>query len=120
MATSTAKQTKSGRLLLSPQEPLVAGGPAEEFERRIQEVFKSGQEHLVIDLRGVPTIDSAGIRALQRVYKLYTPEEERSRMTRVKLCNAPPQIYHVLRITGFLLTILNYESMQAAIDAFTE
>lgn len=52
--------------MLSPQEPLVAGGPAEEFERRIQEVFKSGQEHLVIDLRGVPTIDSAGIRALVR------------------------------------------------------
>ena len=66
MATSTAKTTKSDRLLLSPQEPLVAGGPAEEFERRIQEVFKSGQEHLVIDLRGVPTIDSAGIRALVR------------------------------------------------------
>ncbi len=44
----------------------MAGGPAEEFERRIQEVFKSGQEHLVIDLRGVPTIDSAGIRALVR------------------------------------------------------
>lgn len=53
-------------MLLSPQEPLVAGGPAEEFERRIQDVFKSGQEHLVIDLRGVPTIDSAGIRALVR------------------------------------------------------
>jgi len=63
---STAKTTKADRVLLSPQEPLVAGGPAEEFERRIQEVFKSGQEHLVIDLRGVPTIDSAGIRALVR------------------------------------------------------
>jgi anti-anti-sigma factor len=62
----TTKTAKSDRLLLSPQEPLVAGGPAEEFERRIQEVFKSGQEHLVIDLRGVPTIDSAGIRALVR------------------------------------------------------
>jgi len=66
MATPSAKGTKADRLLLSPQEPLVAGGPAEEFERRIQEVFKSGQEHLVIDLRGVPTIDSAGIRALVR------------------------------------------------------
>ena len=66
MATSTPKSAKADRLLLSPQEPLVAGGPAEEFERRIQEVFKSGQEHLVIDLRGVPTIDSAGIRALVR------------------------------------------------------
>ena len=63
---STAKTSKADRVLLSPQEPLVAGGPAEEFERRIQEVFKSGQEHLVIDLRGVPTLDSAGIRALVR------------------------------------------------------
>ena len=54
------------RLLLSPQEALVAGGPAEELERRIQDVFKSGYEHVVIDLRGVPTADSAGIRALVR------------------------------------------------------
>ncbi len=57
---------KSNRLLLSPQEPLVAGGRAEELERRIQEVFKSGYEHVVIDLRGVPNADSAGIRALVR------------------------------------------------------
>ena len=64
---STSHQNpKSHRLLLSPQEPLVAGGRAEELERRIQEVFKSGYEHVVIDLRGVPNADSAGIRALVR------------------------------------------------------
>jgi anti-anti-sigma factor len=66
MPTATVKGSKSDRLLLSPQEALVAGGPAEELERRIQEVFKSGYEHVVIDLRGVPTADSAGIRALVR------------------------------------------------------
>src|SRR5688500_15888397 len=62
----TVKGSKSERLLLSPQEALIAGGPAEELERRIQDVFKSGYEHVVIDLRGVPTADSAGIRALVR------------------------------------------------------
>jgi anti-anti-sigma factor len=66
MPTATAKGSKADRLLLSPQEALIAGGPAEELERRIQEVFKSGIEHVVIDLRGVPTADSAGIRALVR------------------------------------------------------
>lgn len=66
MPTFSVKGSKSDRLLLSPQEALVAGGPAEELERRIQEVFKSGYEHVVIDLRGVPTADSAGIRALVR------------------------------------------------------
>ena len=66
MPISAAKGSKSDRLLLSPQEALVTGGPAEELERRIQEVFKSNYEHLVIDLRGVPSADSAGIRALVR------------------------------------------------------
>ncbi len=54
------------RLLLSPQEALIAGGPAEELERRIQDFFRNGYAHVVIDLRGVPTADSAGIRALVR------------------------------------------------------
>jgi anti-anti-sigma factor len=66
MDTATAKGNKSDRLLLSPQEALVAGGPAEELERRIQQVFKSGYEHVVVDLRGVPNADSAGVRALVR------------------------------------------------------
>ena len=66
MATLSVKGSKTDRLMLSPQEPLVAGGPAEELERRIQEVFKAGYEHVVIDLGGVPTADSAGIRALVR------------------------------------------------------
>jgi anti-anti-sigma factor len=66
MLTATVKGSKSDRLLLSPQEALIAGGPAEELERRIQDVFKAGYEHVVIDLRGVPTADSAGIRALVR------------------------------------------------------
>ena len=66
MPTFTVKGSKSDRLLLSPQEALITGGPAEELERRIQEMFKLGYEHVVIDLRGVPTADSGGIRALVR------------------------------------------------------
>jgi anti-anti-sigma factor len=66
MPTLPVKGSKAARLLLSPQEALIAGGPAEELERRIQEVFKSGYEHVVVDLRGVPHADSAGVRALVR------------------------------------------------------
>jgi anti-anti-sigma factor len=53
-------------LTLSPNEPLVAGGPAEGFERHVQALFRQGYRHLVTDLRDVPTLDSAGIRALVR------------------------------------------------------
>ena len=54
------------RLVMSPMEALVAGGPAEAFERHLQQLFRGGYRHLVVDLSGVPAIDSAGIRALVR------------------------------------------------------
>ena len=52
--------------MLSPQEDLVAGGPAEELERRVQDLFRQGYRHVVLDCRGVTRADSAGIRALIR------------------------------------------------------
>jgi anti-anti-sigma factor len=53
-------------LVLSPQEALVAGGPAEELEQRIQDLFRRGYAHVVVDLRAAPAADSAGLRALVR------------------------------------------------------
>jgi anti-anti-sigma factor len=85
-----------------------------------RDAYEEGSRYLLIDLAEVITLTSAGIRAMQKVYKIFTPVEERSKMTRVKLCNAPPQINNVLGITGFLVTIQNFETMQTAIDSFTE
>ncbi|HKE86115.1 MAG TPA: STAS domain-containing protein [Vicinamibacterales bacterium] len=56
----------AGRLVLSPHEPLVEGGPAEEFEHSIQARIAEGYPHLVVDCSGVSRIDAAGIRALVR------------------------------------------------------
>ena len=56
------------RVVLSPQEGLVAGGPAEEFEQRVQALFRDGSMDLLVDLRRVPTIDSRGVRALVRAH----------------------------------------------------
>jgi anti-anti-sigma factor len=62
------KAAKSSResLTLSPNEPLVGGGPAEGFERHVQALFRQGYRHLVTDLRKVPVLDSAGVRSLIR------------------------------------------------------
>src|SRR5215213_8138539 len=56
------------RVVLSPQEGLVAGGPAEEFEQRVKALFRDGSTDLLVDLRRVPTIDSRGVRALVRAH----------------------------------------------------
>ncbi len=81
-------------------------------------VYDEGTRYLVIDLSEVETITSAGIRSLQKVYRMFTPEEERDKVTYVKLCNALPQVYHVLGLTGFLQSMQNYETKQAAVDSF--
>lgn len=58
------------------------------------------------------------MRAIQKVYKLYTPTEEHFKVAHVKLCNAPPQIYYVLGVTGFLQNLPMYESAKAALNSF--
>jgi anti-anti-sigma factor len=80
--------------------------------------YDEGARFLLIDLAEVDTLTSAGMRAMQKVYKIFTPVEEHFKVSRVKLCNAPPQVYHVLGITGFLQNIPNYETQQAAVDSF--
>jgi len=65
---SESRHTGRKRIVLSPQEPLIGGGPAEEYERRVQELLAVGYRHLVLDLSGVSDIDTVGTRALVRGY----------------------------------------------------
>lgn len=60
------QRSEARELVLSPQEHLVGGGPAEQLEQLIQTSFKQGVHRLFVDLRAVPIIDSAGVRALVR------------------------------------------------------
>jgi anti-anti-sigma factor len=90
----------------------------EQFLGEARDAYTSGARNLLLDLAEVDTLTSAGMRAIQKVYKIYTPEGSEFKVARVKMCNAPPQIYHVLGITGFLQNIPNYESTQAALDSF--
>ena len=53
------------RPVLSPQEPLTAGA-AEGFEGRLQQLFRDGYRHLVVDLSGIGSVDDDGVRALVR------------------------------------------------------
>lgn len=77
-----------------------------------------GARHLLIEMSDLDTLTSAGMRALQKVYQIFTPKEDQFKVAHLKLCNAPPQIYNVLGITGFLQNIPMYESTEAALESF--
>ena len=85
-----------------------------------REAYNNGARYLLLDLEDVDTLTSAGMRAIQKVYRIFTPDDEHFRTAHVKMCNAPPQIYHVLGITGFLQTIHMYESVETALQSFGE
>jgi len=60
------QRSEARELVLSPQEHLIAGGPAEQLEQQIQASFRQGVQNVYVDMRAVPEIDSTGIRALVR------------------------------------------------------
>ena len=76
--------------------------------------YDGGARYLLLDMRDLDTLTSAGMRAIQKVYQIFTPKEDQFKVAHLKLCNAPPQIYNVLGITGFLQNIPMYESMDTA------
>jgi anti-anti-sigma factor len=90
----------------------------EQLLASAQEAYDGGSHYLLIEMSALDTLTSAGMRALQKVYQLYTPKDENPRVEHVKLCNAPPQIYNVLSITGFLQNIPMYESQEDALVSF--
>lgn len=82
--------------------------------------YDDGARFMLINMSDLDTLTSAGMRALQKVYQMFTPKEEQFKIAHLKLCNAPPQIYNVLGITGFLQNIPMYESQDAALESFGE
>jgi anti-anti-sigma factor len=80
--------------------------------------YDEGARYLLIDMSDLDTLTSAGMRALQKVYQIFTPKEDQFKVAHLKLCHAPPQIYNVLGITGFLHNIPMYESVDTALDSF--
>ena len=84
----------------------------------VQKAKDEGAKFVLLELSEMDTITSAGIRAMQRAYQILTPKDEAYKISHLKLCNAPAQIYQVLGITGFLHNVPMYESMEDAIDSF--
>jgi anti-anti-sigma factor len=104
-----AKWPVGDRLVLSPQEPLIEGGPAETFEQNVRSLFRTGHRHLIVDLSGVPRIDSAGIRALVRGHT--TAQRVGGSL---RLAAPPPHVLKVLDVTHLAPVFEIYGSVEAA------
>jgi anti-anti-sigma factor len=96
-------------MLLSPREPLVAGGAAEAFEQQLQRLIRAGYRNLVVDLAAVDAIDSAGIRALVRAHT-----SARRVDGSLRLAAARRRVSEVLDLSHLGGIFQMYESVDAA------
>ena len=94
------------------------GQSEEQLLEAARNAYEGGARYLLMDMGDLDTITSAGIRAIQKLYQMYTPKEDRFKVAHLKLCSAPPQIYNVLGITGFLQNIPMYSSQDDALESF--
>jgi anti-anti-sigma factor len=91
-----------------------------DFVKWASEAYEQGTRYLLLDLSELDTLTSAGMRAIQKVYKMYTTSGADRESANLKMTSAPPLVYHALKIAGFLKSIPMYESVQSAIDSFEE
>lgn len=94
----------------------------------VRQAYEDGARHLVLDTSGLDVLSSAGLRAIQGAFKLYTPprdaetinrhEKEQYKSPYFKMICSNPQIYYILNITGFVQNILIYNNLEEALDSF--
>jgi len=94
-----------------------------------RQVREDGASHLLLDLSGLDVVSSAGLRAIQNIFKLFTPPAdveiirqhgaEPYKSPYFKLLCPNPQIYYVLNITGFMQNLLIYHDLDEAVKSFS-
>lgn len=128
--TDTLKITKTeGPVTILRFEGNLDGQTESLAVAKAQEVMDSGVQFLVIDLKGLDMVTSAGLRALHTIYKMFTPNEEIQawraehadetfKSPYFALAQPTSQVHYVLSIAGFLQSICIFPTMQEAIASF--
>jgi anti-anti-sigma regulatory factor len=105
------------------------GATESQLVDRANQSHEDGAAHLLLDLSDLEVLSSAGLRAIQNIFKLFTPPSDMEKMHQhgeepykspyLKLVCPNPQIYYVLNITGFMQSLFIFNNMEEAIQSFS-
>ena len=118
-----------GKVLVMHLRGMLDGQTHQSLYGAARAEYDAGVRHLVLDLKELEVITSAGLGALHNIYKLFTPraeieawEKEKHgepyKSTYFKLAAAPSNIFYVLNIAGFLSSIPVYPDLPGALASF--
>jgi anti-sigma B factor antagonist len=92
---------------------LTIGDPSEQLHDALEEAVKGGARKVIVDLNGVPQIDSSGISALVRISIKLTREGGAFRL----ICR-PGRVRDALTVTRLVEAIPTFDSEAAALANF--
>lgn len=105
------------------------GATEKDLVDRARQAYEDGARYLLLEISELEVLASAGLRAIQNIFKLFTPSEDVETMREhgeepykspyFKLVCAKPEIYYILNITGFSQNILIYNNMDEATNSFS-
>jgi anti-sigma B factor antagonist len=83
--------------------------------RHVESLIAQGRVRLVLDMRGVTYIDSAGLGALAAKYV-----STHRHGGEIRLCNLGPRARHVMSITNLLKVFRAFDSEEEAVSSFAD
>jgi anti-sigma B factor antagonist len=99
--------------ILEVRGRLTIGEPSEQLNQALEAVVKGGAQKVVVDLNGVPQIDSSGISALVRISLKLTRDGGALRL----ICR-PGRVRDALTVTRLVEAIPTFDSESAALANF--
>jgi len=104
-------------------------GTEKDLLDRAHQAHEDGAQYLLIDLSELEMLSSAGLRAVQNIFKFFTPQSDMELMHQhgdepykspyMKIVCPNPQIYYIFNIAGFLQNILVYNNLEEATNSFS-
>ena len=92
---------------------LMGGPESDALRNEVKNLIDDGSKKFVVNLKGVPWINSTGLGALMAVYTSIQRSEGV-----LKLCHVSDRIQSLFMITKLLTIFDTYPSEQEAIDSF--
>lgn len=99
--------------ILDVRGRLTIGEPSEQLHQALESIVKGGARKVVVDLNGVPQIDSSGISSLVRMSIKLTREGGALRL----VCG-PGRVRDALTVTRLIEAIPTFENESAALANF--
>lgn len=101
----------------------------EQFQKRVEGLIKSGSTDILLDLKDVPYLSSAGLRALNQIYNKLNAGQDQSTVSKgvsagtykaphFKLLAPSKRVRETLKMSGFDMFLDIYSNIKDALTAF--